>query len=160
MKRIARLLILPWIFAGTLFMSGCCEEIPSTPDRPASVHGWQEFRTSQGFPALGEFVLKKGEPVENGRFGLELIKTVSPQKCKGYMAEGVPNPLATIRIYDVKTKRTLVEVEISNHSSRRLISFGFPVSEYGLDTLFAREINTKDEWVWIELWSPAGPDEN
>ena len=135
-----------------LFMSACgCKEVPSTPDPPTSVRGWQEF-DEQGIHAIGEFLLRKGESVENDKFGVELVKTIVPKRCSDAWAENDINPRALIRFYEVPGKRVIHEIEVRKGSSLRLPNSDVPITKYGIDTISVREINTRDEWVWFELW--------
>lgn len=144
-------LIIVILLLDACLLSGCCKKVLRAPPLPPSVRGWQQFKTNDGFHAIGEFVMKKGESVENGKFGLTLIKTVPPINCT--FRENDDNIVrAVLRIYDVQSKRTLVDVELADGSTNRLINYKFPIEKYGLDTIFTQEINTKDEWIWIELW--------
>lgn len=147
--RVAFLLIVTVV---TFLMRGCCEAVPSTPNRPASVRGWQKFNNDQGIHAIGEFILKKGESTENGKFGVELIKTIASEKCSGPFAENDITPRAVVRIYEVANKRTLAEIKVRDGTSSRLININFPTTEYGVGGIFPYAINTKDEWIWFELW--------
>ena len=131
-----------------ILSNGCCRTLESTPVSPTSVRGWQEF-DEQGIHGIGEFVLRKGQSIDNGKIGVELIKTLPPIKCYEPSAEQDLFPKAVVRFYLVPSGDTLLEVEIRKQTSNRLEA---PVSDYGINGIFAREINTKDGWVWFELW--------
>ena len=134
----------------TFVMSGCCKQVQFTPQQPNSVRGWQEFDDGV-ITAMGEFFLRKGEKIDNGHFGVELIKTVAPQKCYEPFAENILIPHAVLRFYEVSTKRTILEIDAPRHSNQRLVSFGFPLNSYGVDSVLVNEVNTRDAWVWFEL---------
>lgn len=131
-----------------LLTSGCCKTVESDPVPPSSPKGWHEF-DEQGIHAVGEFLLKKGQSAENDKIGVELIKTIAPRKCSDPWAEQDLFPKALVRFYAVPGKQTLVEVEIRKNTSTSLHP---PVTEYGVNAIFAHDINTKEEWVWFELW--------
>src|SRR5216117_3572088 len=81
-----------------LLAGGCCLAVQSDPAPPNSVRGWHEF-DAQGIHGVGEFVLKNGQPIENGDIGIELIKTVAPVKCYEPFAERDLFPKAVVRFY-------------------------------------------------------------
>ena len=135
-------------FGIMLLTTSCCRTVHSDPASPTSTRGWQAF-SEQGINAVGEFLIKKGQSVENGRLGVELISTIAPRKCSDPGAEQDLFPKAVVRFYAVPSKQTLAEVEIRRSTSTSLHS---PVTDYGVNAIFAREINTKDGWVWFELW--------
>jgi hypothetical protein len=147
MKAISCLLLL----AGLLLMVGCCKDAHFTPERPATVRGWHEF-DRHGIHGIGEFLLTKGESVENGSFGVELVKTIVRMKCSDAFAENDIIPRAVLRFYKVPGRQTILELEVISGSTELLANYNFPVPEYGVDSVHVREINTKDEWIWFELW--------
>ena len=97
-------------------------------------------------------MLKKGEAVENDRFKVELIKTIAPIRCAEPFAENDLIPRAVLRLYKADNKQPILNVEVTKGATSRLINYNFLVNDYGVGTIFVREINTKDEWVWFELW--------
>ena len=136
--------------ASSLLMSGCCKQVHFTPERPSVVRGWQKF-DDHGMAVIGEFLLKKGQSVDNGKFGVELVRTIAPQKCYELSAENILIPHAVLRFYELPSKRTLIEIDASRHTNHRLMDFNFPVDKYDVDSVLIDEINTKEEWVWFEL---------
>jgi len=132
----------------SLLASGCCRTLESDPAPPNSVRGWHEF-DAQGIHGVGEFVLKKGQSIENGKIGVELIKTIAPVKCYERFAEQDLFPKAVVRFYAIPGNETLLEVEVRKSTSNSLQP---PVADHGINAIFARDINTKDGWLWFELW--------
>ena len=129
---------------------GCmCKRLDSTPQPPNHVVGWQRFR-DQDLWAKGEFVLNQGESVEHANLGITIIKTIPSQKCSDPWAEQPSPSRAMLRIYRLPEKRLLLEGEFSPGNTR-LISFNFPVDEFGIDSILVKEINSKDQWVWFEV---------
>ena len=129
---------------------GCCEEVHFTPQRPTSVRGWHEFN-EQGAHVIGEFVLNKGEDVDNGRLGVELVKIIPRKRCHDLSAENDTIPRALMKFYRAKDHQPIGEIEVTKGASSRLVNYNIPVDGYGVDAVFVREINTKDEWIWFEL---------
>jgi len=135
-----------------LFMSACgCVEVPSTPDPPTTVRGWQEF-DEQGIHAIGEFLLRKHQSIENDKFGVELVETITPKRCSDPWAEDDVTPRVVMRFYEVPGKRVILETKIRKQANLRLIDVDFPSARYGVGAISVRDINTRDEWVWFELW--------
>ncbi|SRR6266446_1579316 len=131
-----------------ILTSGCCRTLESNPTAPTSVRGWQEY-DEQGVHAVGEFVLKKGQSIDNGKIGVELLKTIAPVKCYEPFAEQDLFPKAVVRFYALPSKETLLDVEVRKQTSNGLKQ---PVSDYGINAIYVRDINTKDGWLWFELW--------
>lgn len=136
-----------------ILVQGCCQKYENNPQKPSSLRGWQEYRHNDGIPVMGEFLLKEGESVENGKLGVQLLKIITPTKCSDPFAENDLIPKATLRIFDVQTNQTLLQVTVKNHTSYRLINDGFNSKKYKLDGLFPKDINTTEKWIWLELWS-------
>lgn len=135
-------------FGVMLLTTSCCRTVHSDPASPTSTRGWKAF-SEQGINAVGEFLIKKGQSVENESLGVELISTIAPRKCSDPGAEQDMFPKAVVRFYAVPSKQTLAEVQIRKSTST---SLHLPVTDYGVNAIFAREINTKDGWIWFELW--------
>ena len=144
--RLSRVCV-PLVLGTLLVSSGCCRTLQSDPPQPTSIKGWSEFDRN-GIRVIGEFLLRKGQPMENDDLGIELVKTIAFQECSDPGAENDPFPGAFLRFYSVPSKKTLVEVEIRKSTSASIHS----ISKRQVNAIFAREINTKDPWVWIELW--------
>ena len=141
------------LFLGILlFMIACgCKEVPSTPDPPTTVRGWQKF-DEQGIHAIGEFLLRKHQSVENDKFGIELVETITPKRCSDHFGEDDVTPCVVMRFYEVPGKRVILETKIRKQANLRLIDVNFPTEIYGVSAISVREINTRDEWAWFELW--------
>lgn len=128
-------------------LGGCCRSVDSNPSRPIKVRGWQEFGEGPT-KSIGEFVLHKGESIDNHSVGVQLVDTTKGRTCYGTESTG---PSAVVRFYSVSDQQTILEIRLTPGNTR-LISFNRPlVEEYGLDTIFIRGINTKDGWIWFEL---------
>lgn len=131
---------------------GCdCVRIESTPSRPEQIRGWREITKDHGIISAGEFIVDKDHPVEGEKLGIALIKTSPAMRCSNPWTEPPNSPEATVRFYRVADKAVLLELPIYKGNTR-LINFAFPIEEYGVDTISIHEINTKDEWVWFDLW--------
>lgn len=128
-------------------LSGCCRSVDSNPSRPNQVRGWQEFGEGPT-KSIGEFVLKKGESIDNHIVAVQLLDTAKGRSCDGTESSG---PSALVRFYRVSDQQTILEIQLTAGNTR-LINFNRSlVEEYGLDTIFIRGINTQDDWIWFEL---------
>jgi len=147
--RLRKLLIFLLMLLSTT-TSGCCSRVESDPPRPNQVRGWREFEES-GIKAIGEFVLKKGETVDNGSFGVKLIDTIPDQNC--FITEGPSHlPKATMQFYRVSDKQVLLEIDLPKANTSFMSFRPSIVEEYSINTISIREINTKEGWIWFELW--------
>jgi hypothetical protein len=133
--------------SGLLTFSGCCRSVDSNPSLPAKVRGWQE--SGQGATkSIGEFVLKKGESIDNHNVAVQLVEITKGRSCVGTESSA---PSARVRFFRVSDKRTILEIDLTAGNTR-LINFNRSlVDEYGLDTISIRGINTKDGWLWFEV---------
>lgn len=148
--RLRKLLIFVLMLL-SLKASGCCGRVDSDPPRPNRVRGWNETRIEYGITSIGEFVLKKGESVDNGRFGIKLVETIPDQKC--VIIEGPSHlPKATVQFYRVSDKQVLLEIDLPKANTSFMSFHPSIVEDYGINTISIREINTKDGWIWFELW--------
>jgi hypothetical protein len=77
-------------------------------------------------------MLKKGESIDNGKIGVELLKTIAPAKCYEPFAEQDLFPKAVVRFYALPSKETLLEIEVRRQTSNSLKQ---PVSDYGINTI-------------------------
>ncbi len=127
--------------------SGCCRRVDTNPSRPNQVRGWQEFQ-EENIKGVGEFVLNRGDSVNNGRVGVKLINTIQARACRGTESAG---PSATVQFYRVSDKKIIWESDLPKGNTS-FISFNPSLVEYGLGTISIHEINTKEGWIWFELW--------
>jgi len=128
---------------------GCCRTIESNPALPTQVRGWAESDKEYGIKSLGEFVLRKGESINNGRIAIELQDTIRAKTCRGTEST---RPGAIVRFYRVADGQVMLQIEMGPGNTR-LINFNPDLpNKYDLDTISISEINTVDQWVWFEVW--------
>lgn len=139
---------LPLLLLVPLMYGGCCSTMESNPERPSQVRGWNRVE-QRGVRSLGEFLLTKTTPVEEQTYGIELKDVIRGRNCQGTESVG---PKALVRLYRLPDKETLMELELTEGNTR-IITFNRSVAEtYNLDTIAVRAINTKDAWVWFEIY--------
>ena len=127
--------------------SGCCRSVDSAVSHPNQIRGWQEFGHGPT-KSVGEFVVKKGEAIDNHNVAIEVLGITQGRSCFGTESTG---PSARLRFSKVADRQTILEIDLTAGNTR-LISFNRSlVEEYGLDTISIRGINTKEGWVWFEL---------
>ncbi|MEO7507241.1 MAG: hypothetical protein ABIZ95_08410 [Pyrinomonadaceae bacterium] len=97
---------------------------------------------------MGEFVLKEGESIDNGKLGVEIIDIVNGRTCRGTESMG---PNVRWRFFRVSDKSTILEIELTGGTGN--VSGFEPIlwDEFGISMISAQAINTKDGWVWFEL---------
>jgi hypothetical protein len=147
-KRQAKFFFL-WLVLPLILTSGCCTRLESNPARPSNVRGWQEFQRQDGIKVAGGFLLQKGEATEHGGLGIQLIDTIQGKECRGTESMG---PSAVVRFYRTTTKEKILEIELRK-ANTQLINFNPAlVEEYGISTISITEVNTREGWIWFELW--------
>ena len=123
---------------------GCCQwKSQKRPAPPGSVEGWKRF-SAGGATVVGEFLLKKGESVENGAVGIRVVD-VTPARCNTIFAEP-GNPKAAVVFYRVGDGRRLAEVADTTGWSEVA-----GAEAYGFDGIFIHAINAEDGWVYFDL---------
>ena len=93
-------------FAFTL--AGCCSEVILTPAMPEQVRGWKEIKEPDANRvSVGEFLLKKGKTVDNGKFGIQFVDMQRKIECVGPFEGTAPPTGADFRFYRVADGKTL-----------------------------------------------------
>jgi len=113
------------------------------------VSGWKDTYSS-GVHSIGELYLHKGTSSDNGNLGVEVIDVVKPQAgAEGYA--GMPKVI--LRFYRAADKRTLCEATFTEGGTS--IGTGHPTLTVSRILVYlaisVNAINTKDNWVWIDL---------
>jgi hypothetical protein len=141
-----------------VFMGGCCRfERRSDLPFPVKVSGWMsdkersKFHADYGYRAQGEFVIKTGDSVEDGKIRVKVCKLIPPDHCAeaGSFHRKARVELQFIRMSDQKV---LCETIIPERG-------GGPIAPNCVDSLTAFDIdvigvygiNLKDGWAYIRL---------
>lgn len=140
------------LVSGILILSsGFCwsSQEREQPVAPKKVSGWKDTYSS-GVHSIGELYLHKGTSSDNGNLGVEVIDVVKPQAgAEGYA--GMPKVI--LRFYRAADKRTLCEATFTEGGTS--IGDGPPYPhckpDLGLSAVSVNAINTKENWVWIDL---------
>lgn len=115
--------------------------------------GWRVV-SHGGVTTAGEFVLKKGESVENDRIGVTLVD-VRPGDWLADRGSFYGKARAVFRFYTVADKTTVCEVEFAR-GGHRLDGFR-NCNGLGFDVLHVAAINTRDDWALFQLRGPGNP---
>lgn len=133
------------IAALTSFACAFGKEI-TNPTRPEAVHGWRSYKTGV-ITVKGEFVLNSGESTNNGTIGIQ-ITDVIPVK---YLVWDAPSlPKAKVRFFRVKDQTTICEV-VFTRGGNRLTGPGFCGVDLPWDTIYIRDVNAREGWVFFDL---------
>ena len=132
------------------FTFGCSKsnEQPE-PVRPDHVNGWRDEYSESGVHYIGEFMLREGESTDNGKFGIKIV-SIPPRK-RQPLFEEPPPPEAVIRFYRVADQQVLCERTIMPGNGRMDTWCPYLSSDFGIDVMGVREINTVERWVWFDL---------
>lgn len=138
------------IFAFYLLLVGaCCRPERLQPSLPGEVLGWQEVYPVKGLQVVAILVLKKGESSDNGKIGIQVVDVIAPERCSHagtYQGE----PKSILRFFDPTSGQTLCEATVLEGGSTLHCD-----SRVGLTGIYVNAINTKDNWVWLDLRKPA-----
>jgi hypothetical protein len=117
-----------------------------TGPRPESVRGWEESQVG-AIKIKGQFVLNKGDSVDNGRFGIRVVD-IYPGRCHLF---DVPDfPTTKLRFYKVPDQTVICEW-IFKPGSGRLDLPDVCGNQLDWSAISINEINYKENWVFFEL---------
>lgn len=122
---------------------------------PEKVRGWQQVSSPGPSPksvsvSVGEFLLKKGEMTDNGKFGIQFLDVQRTTACEGPI-EGSMRPTgADFRFYRVSDGKTLQMLTNAFDGNSTQINGNEEIDYLGM--LYIHALNTEDEWVWIEVY--------
>ena len=149
MKRLIITAIL-WFIA--LFLTGCCDEdnLNNPPLPSGSPSGWkQETIGGTNTVIYGDFVLSKGESVNNGEVGITVVDFV-PAKCGLFNHPPDDVPQVRLRFFRVSDQKVLYDFTyyrgtgfIIREMDRR--------GELPWDIIDITAINSNDGWVAFNL---------
>ena len=107
MRRII-IITLFWILA--MLLSGCCAADRNNPPMPHDTHtGWQHWKIG-GTDAVicGNFVLHKGESVNDGKFGITVIE-LYPARCGLFNHPPDDTPQVRLKFFRVSDQKVLLD---------------------------------------------------
>ena len=144
------------IVALLLLMGGCCRPYyTDLPSRPAKTDGWKKS-TFTTVLTIGSFVLNKGESTESEKLGVTLVDIKPSVLCKGPLSEP-SNSQIKLRFYKPSNRQVLCEATVFGGSSGSIsANLDCPNKSELPMSLYIRNFNTKDEWIWLELRSTVG----
>ena len=116
------------------------------PERPTKVHGWQPFSVST-YTVQGDFVLNKGESVNDGRVGITVVDIFSGT-C--HLFHEPTYPTARLRFFRVSDRSVICEIVFQGGSSNRLAAID-GCGSLKWDFIGVTGVNSKDNWVSFNL---------
>jgi len=121
-----------------------------TPTRPNAKSSWTE-RHDSGFTSVGQFVLNRGESIDNGKLGIRVIDFKS-SKCPSLFAEYPDPPKVVLEFFRPTDKQVLCTVTldgpIANSSIDREQMCG---DKTGFSVVGINGLNAHDGWVSFDL---------
>jgi hypothetical protein len=137
--------VLLFVILGT-YSSCCGQRRAKEPERPLTVRGW-EHRIEGTTTIEGDFVLNKGESIDNGQFGIKLVD-VHPAPCGLLSEPGVP--WARLHFYEVSTGKLIYEL-IARAGVNNLFHPHVEGPDFEWSLISVSAINTKENWVAFQL---------
>src|SRR5882724_2026564 len=140
MKIISRILLVGVL--GIFSACGCSwmKEF-NEPERPTKVHGWEPFQVST-FTVQGDFVLNKGESVNDGNIGITVLD-IQPGSCGAFHEPTYP--AAKLRFFRVSDHSVLCEDNFLVGGARLDVMKGCESLKWLV--VGVSGINSKDNWV-------------
>jgi hypothetical protein len=124
---------------------GWGEEI-ERPSRPKSVHGWQSFDTGS-ITVKGEFVLKKGESIDNGHVS---IRVTEIYPAKYHLLDSPALPKARMTFFRIPDQTPICE-GVFTRGSNTLDLTDQCKDSLEWDVIYIRDVNYDEGWVFFDL---------
>jgi len=129
----------------------CCEvKQANNSPLPKSTSGWQKIRLSPSTTIYGDFVLYKGQSVNDGKYGIEVID-LYPAKCSFFDNPGEDLPSARLRIFKVVDNVTLCDFRFIRGSALLDDSIASNSRELIWSAVEVTAVNTSERWVAFNL---------
>jgi hypothetical protein len=133
-------------------LAGCCiRQHRDEPLYPTNVSGWKT-RNDRGVTALGDFVLKKNETIDNGKVQVKILDLVAPDACAEAGAFQ-RNARARIQFVSLTNQKVMCDDLFAENGTGTLSALGGcpSFSESGISVVYVSDINLKEGWVFFEL---------
>ena len=85
---------------------GCCSRVAkiNDPPYPSHTNGWNKYQLSESTVVYGDFVIRKGQSVNDGQYGIEAVE-LYPARCED--TPGADLPGAELRFFKVSDNSTI-----------------------------------------------------
>jgi hypothetical protein len=140
--------------------SGCClrnSERRVEPEYPQGVSGWmnetarQAFMKKYGFWSRGDFVIKRGASVDDGKVQVKLLDLIPPNSCCEPADVNCRAARAVISLVRMSDEKELCVVKAAEHSSGGYPECPPALDEVGIIGIGIDEINLRENWVHIRI---------
>lgn len=138
--------LLPVVMLISLAACGGWDAEIVKPTRPPSVHGWQRYETGS-LTVKGEFVLSKGESVDNGHVGIR-IADIYPAKY--HLLDAPELPQAKVQFFRVPDQILICE-GVFTRGGNRLDLPDLCKDSLEWSVIYIRDINHSEGWVFFDL---------
>jgi hypothetical protein len=135
--------------------SNCCRRTDNlnNPRLPASTSGWRKIQLSETTTIYGDFVLRKGDSVNNGEYGVEAL-TLYPATCTFFRDRpGEDLPSAELRFFKTDDNSTICRSTFKRGSARLDDSICEGWNDMIWSVVEINDVNTKSGWVKFNLRS-------
>ena len=139
--------------AGLLLGSGsCCSKVSklNNPPMPGHTEKWRKYQLGENTTVYGDFVLHKGESVNDGVYGIEAINFY-PAKCDHRDVPGEDLPSAELRFFKVSDNSTLCDFTFKRGSALLDENTCRDSDKLIWSVVEINDINTKQGWVRFNL---------
>ena len=138
--------------ATVLLLSGCCGKVSklNNPPLPDRTERWRKYQLGENTMVYGDFVLYRGESVNDGVYGIQAIN-FSPAKCDYGDVPGEDLPSAELRFFKVSDNSTICDFNFKRGSALLDQSTCRKPEELIWSVVEITDVNTKQGWVRFNL---------
>jgi hypothetical protein len=131
--------------------TGCCRirqlDQPKLPDH---LRGWTEMR-SGNWIFINELILKTGESLDNGDFGLRLTDIQHPP-CKSLFSMEDSDPKIKLQFYKVSNNQVICETQLISGGLWTIDAIPTCNNRLPIDGMVIYKINSENRWIQIALF--------
>jgi hypothetical protein len=151
-------LLLIQIMLVCILTTGCCRiKQRVEPQYPSEVSGWK-VREGRGFKIVGNFVIMKGNLIDNGKIQIKLVDVIPPDPC-AEVADMQARARARIQFIRSSDQKVLCDDIYPENGAAGFSALGCrssdsditALSEFGISGIYTQAINIKEGWVFFEL---------
>jgi hypothetical protein len=144
-------ILFPAITLLALIIS-CCGRVSelNNPRMPTRTSGWHKVQLSANTIVYGDFVVRTGESVNDGQYGIEVVNLYSA-KCSLADRPGEDIPSAELRFFKVSDNSTICDSTFKRGSATLDETIVKNPKDMIWSAVEINEVNTKSGWVKFNL---------
>jgi hypothetical protein len=133
-------------------LASCCGKADklNNPPLPGHTEKWRKYQLAENTTVYGDFVLHKGESVDDGVYGIQAVELYAA-KCDHRDVPGEDLPSAQLRFFKVSDNSTICDFTFKRGSALLDEKTCRTPNEIIWSVVEITDVNTEQEWVRFNL---------